>query len=108
MLRTFRFSAVVAAIVCTIALSAGSSSAASNMQWGLQAYGGFDTFAMDDWNTLIDQSNAGGSNFANIRSGYSFGVGPMVTVNDQWQFGAHYERLMAKKSSDQGTEVKPV
>lgn len=106
MLRTLRFSTVLAIAVLAVALAAGSGSA-TTMQWGLQAHGGFDTFAMDDWNTLIDQQNAGGSNFDNISNGFSFGAGPVLTLNEQWQFGAHYERLVAHKSSDQGTEVKP-
>jgi hypothetical protein len=61
---------------------------------------------MKDWNDLIDVSNAGGTNFDNIKSGLSFGVGPCVMVGDQWLLGAHFERLMPKSSKDGTTEVK--
>lgn len=103
MLRKSRF---VLFVMMALALTAGVASAA-NMRWGAQAWGAFNTHSMGDWNDLIDQADASGANFDNINNGFSFGGGPTVMMNDNWQFGVHYERLMAKKSSDQGTEVKP-
>lgn len=106
MVRNFRIPAVLAFTVLAASFGAGTGSAAT-MQWGAQVYGSWDTRAMDDWNDLIDDANSSGSNYDNIRSGYSFGGGPVVTVNDVWQFGAHFEHLTAQTSEDAGTEVKP-
>ena len=105
--RTIRIASVFAAVAFA-AVAVVSSSSAAEMRWGAQVFGSYDTHAMDDWNNVIDQANTSGSNFNNIHSGMAFGAGPVVTVNDSWQFGAHFERLMAKKSEDSGTEVKPV
>jgi hypothetical protein len=107
MLRSLRPATVLATVMLTSMLAVSSGSAAT-MRWGAQVFGGYDTHSMNDWNTAIDQANAGGSHFDNIKSGMAFGVGPTVLVDDRWQFGAHYERVMASKSEDQGTEVKPV
>jgi len=106
MLRFSRFTLFV--VMALLALTAGAASAAS-MRWGGQAWGAFNTHSMGDWNDAIDQANASGSNFDNINNGYSFGVGPTVMVNDTWQFGVHYERLIAKKSTDSvsNEELKP-
>lgn len=107
MFNKFRSFVVVALAISAIALTAGISSA-SEMRWGANVFGAFNTFSMKDWNDIIDQSNSGsGSSFDNIKSGYSFGLGPFVVVGDQWQVGAHYEMLMAKKSEYQGVSIKP-
>lgn len=79
---------------------------AAAMQWGFQANGTFNTHAMDDWNDILDDANSSGANFDNITSGFSFGAGPVMIVNQQWVLGAHFERLMPKKSEYQGTEVE--
>ena len=99
--------AVVALALSTIALTASASSAAG-MRWGANVFGAFNTHSMKDWNDIIDASNAGsGSNFDNITSGYSAGLGPFVIVDDKWEIGAHYEMLMPKKSEDQGVSIEP-
>ncbi len=102
---TLRSAAVFAALLSTT-LVATSSSAAS-MRWGGQVFGSWDTRAMDDWNQLIDDANEFGANYDNIENGFAFGVGPSVMINDQWELGLKYERVMASKSEDQGTEVAP-
>lgn len=107
MLRSSRVAAIFAVVSLAVALNAAPG-AAAEMRWGAQVFGGWDTHSMDDWNTAIDQANSFGSNYDNIKNGLAFGGGPVVTVDDRWQFGAHFERLMAKKSEDAGTEVKPV
>jgi hypothetical protein len=106
MFLKFRAFAVVALAICAIALTASISSAAG-MRWGGNVFGAFNTFSMKDWNSIIDQANASGSKFDNIKSGYSFGLGPFVVIDNKWQIGAHYEMLMAKKSEYQGVSVKP-
>jgi len=100
-----RFSMCTVLAVASLAAMTQPADAAG-MQWGFQANGAFNTHAMDDWNDLIDQSNNSGSNFDNITSGLSFGAGPVMIVNEQWVLGAHFERLMPRKSEDQGTEVE--
>ncbi len=98
---------VVALALSTIALTASVSSAAG-MRWGANVFGAFNTHSMKDWNDIIDASNAGsGSNFDNITSGYSAGLGPFVIVDDKWEIGAHYEMVMPKKSEDQGVSIEP-
>jgi len=96
---------VLAFAACAL-LAGASLASAAPMQWGAEVFGGFNTHSMSDWNDIIDQANASGSNFDNIHNGYSFGAGPTVSMS-QWQFGADYERLMAKTSSYQGTDVRP-
>ena len=93
------------ALVLLTALTAVSAQAAT-LQWGGQVFGAFNTHSMGDWNNLIDQANTSGSNFDNIHNGFSIGGGPFVTMNGNWQFGAHYERLMAHTSEYAGTTVK--
>lgn len=93
-------------VLFAMVLTAATASAMTP-RWGGQVWGGFNTHSMGDWNNAIDQANLSGGNFDNINNGFSFGVGPTMWVNENWQFGAHYERLMAHTSSDQGTEVKP-
>jgi hypothetical protein len=108
MVRISRILTIVAlAMVITAGLASNGS--ASSMSWGGQVFGGFDTFKMGDWNDAIDQANASGSNFDNVKSGYSFGVGPTLTVNGTWQLGAHFEMLMGKKSDDaaSGQSLQP-
>jgi hypothetical protein len=107
MFNKLRMFVVVALAVSAIAFTAGSSSAAG-MRWGGNVFGAFNTFSMKDWNDIIDASNASsGSNFDNITSGYSFGLGPFVVIDDKWEVGAHYEMLTGKKSEDQGVSVEP-
>jgi hypothetical protein len=99
MVRIPRILTIVAlAMVITSGLASNGS--AATMSWGGQVFGGFDTFKMGDWNDAIDAANAGGSTFDKVNSGYSFGLGPTLTVNGQWQLGAHFEMLMGKKSED--------
>lgn len=93
------------ALVLLAALTAVSAEAAT-MQWGGQVFGAFNTHSMGDWNNIIDQANTSGSNFDNIHNGFSFGGGPFMMMNGNWQFGAHFERLMAHTSEYQGTSVK--
>lgn len=107
----FRSFAVVAFALTTIALTASISSA-QNMRFGGSVFGAFNTHSMKDWNDIIDASNApppsgSGSNFDNITSGYSFGLGPFVIINNNIRLGAHYEMLTAKKSEDQGVSIEP-
>lgn len=104
----FRKSRFVLLAVMALMLTAGAASAA-NMRWGAQAWGAFNTHSMGDWNDAIDAANSSGSDFDNITNGFSFGGGPTVMVNDTWQFGVHYERLVAKKSSDSvsNEDLKP-
>lgn len=96
---------VLAFAACALLLGASLASAGT-MQWGAEVFGGFNTHSMSDWNDIIDQANSSGANFDNIHNGYSFGVGPTVNTG-QWMWGANYERLMAKTSSYQGTDVRP-
>src|SRR5689334_8807167 len=105
MRRTRRFS-LTALFAALAMVSLVATVSASTMRWGGEAWGAFNTHTMSDWNDAIDQANASGSNFDNIRSGFSFGVGPTMIVNNQWQFGAHYERLMAKSSEDASIQQK--
>ena len=111
MLLKFRSFAVVALALTAIALTASVSSAAG-MRWGANVFGAFNTHSMKDWNDIIDASNApppsgSGSNFDNITSGFSAGLGPFVIIDDKWEIGAHYEMLMPKKSEDQGVSIEP-
>lgn len=79
---------------------------ATTMQWGFQVNGAFNTHSMNDWNDIIDEANEFGSNYDNITSGFSFGAGPVLILNQQWILGAHFERLMPKTSEDQGIEIE--
>lgn len=100
-----RFKHVLVLAMCSLLWGAGVA-AANPMQWGADVFGGFNTHSMSDWNDIIDQANSSGSNFDNIHSGFSFGAGPTMTTG-QWMWGADFERLMAKTSSYQGTDVEP-
>jgi hypothetical protein len=105
MRRTRRFS-LTALFAALAMVSLAATVSASSMRWGGEVWGAFNTHTMGDWNDAIDQANASGSNFDNIKSGFSFGVGPTMIVNNQWQFGAHYERLNAKSSEDASIQQK--
>jgi hypothetical protein len=96
-----------AALLATVALVFLAAPSSAAMRWGAEVFGGFNTHSMSDWNDAIDEANSFGANFDNINDGFSFGVGPTVVVNENWMFGAHYERLMPGSSEDSGIEIKP-
>ena len=98
--RTTRLSILAVAML----LMAAPASAAT--RWGASVFGSWNTHTMGDWNDAIDAANTSGLDYENIENGFAFGVGPTVTVNDNWSFGAHYERLMPTKSSDETTEIE--
>jgi hypothetical protein len=104
MKNLMRLTSILALAALAMVSAARTGSAA--MRWGGEVNGSFNTHSMKDWNDIIDQANASGASFDNIKSGYSFGVGPTVVVNDRWQFGAQYEMLMAKKSSFGGVDIE--
>lgn len=89
-----------------LAMILAAAPASAGMRWGANVYGNWNTHTMGDWNDQIDAANAGGLNYDNIESGFGFGVGPTVMVNDNWSFGAHYERLMPATSSDETTNIE--
>jgi hypothetical protein len=99
-----RISAVLLASIALVLIAVPSSAA---MRWGADAFGGYNMHSMNDWNDVIDAANSGGANFDNINGGFSFGIGPTVIVNENWMFGAHYERLMPSSSEFSGVEIKP-
>jgi hypothetical protein len=104
MIRTLRIASALAIALCAVALSHNTSAAAN--AFGVELFGSWNTVTMGDWNDQIDLANASGTNYDNIENGYSFGFGPTLNVNGTWEFGAHYERLMAKKSSDETTQIE--
>ena len=98
--RTIRFLALAGALL----LAAAPASAA--MRFGAQVFGSWNTVSMDDLNDAIDEANDMGASFDNIESALSFGVGPTLTVNDQWQFGVHFERLTPNDTEDGGLTIE--
>jgi hypothetical protein len=103
MIRSLRLASALVIALCAVALTHSTSAAAN--AFGLELFGTWNTVAMSDWNDQIDAANASGTNYDNIKNGYSFGVGPTLNVNGTWEFGAHYERLTAAETSDAGTQI---
>ena len=103
MIRSLRLASALAIALCAVALTHGTSAAAN--AFGVELFGTWNTVAMGDWNDQIDAANASGTNYDNIKNGFSFGVGPTLNVNGTWEFGAHYERLNAAETSDTGTQI---
>lgn len=95
---SFRSSAVLA--VAMLAFVAVAPAHSATFTWGAEGFGGFNTHSMSDWNDQIDLANANGSNFDNVKSGFSFGIGPYVMINNAWLISADYERVMPKKTDD--------
>ena len=89
-----------------LAMLLAAAPASAGMRWGANVFGSWNTVAMGDWNDAIDAANSSGTNYDNIESGFTMGVGPTVMVNDNWSFGAHYERVMPAKSSDETTQIE--
>ena len=92
--------------ILALALMLAAAPASADMRWGANVFGSWSTHAMGDWNDQIDAANASGTDYKNIENGFSFGVGPMVTINENWTIGAHYERVMPSKTSDEGTDIE--
>ena len=98
--RTIRFLPLV------LALTLAAAPASAAMKWGAEVFGAWNTHTMDGWNDAIDEANESGLDYESIENGFSFGAGPTLMVNDTWQFGAHFEMLMPKKSSDETTDIE--
>jgi hypothetical protein len=93
----------VLAILGVLALAAVPVTA-SAATFGGEVFGAYNTHSMKDWNDAIDVSNSSGSNFDNVSSDLTGGVGLRMWANPNWMFSANWEplRLKTEDSSTPG------
>jgi hypothetical protein len=87
-------SVVALAMVPTFAAAAAGP-------FGAEVFGSFNTFAMGDVNDAIDAENtAFGTNFDDVSSGISGGLGLRMWANQNWMLSARWEPLFVETESD--------
>src|SRR5262249_9702926 len=93
------------AVVAAAAVMAFATAPALAMTVGGEAFGGFNTFSMGDWNDAIDQANASGSNFDAVHGGFGGSLGLRLWPNTNWMIAAPWEPLF-ESSKDNVTSQK--
>lgn len=71
---------------------------------GGEVYGAFNTYAMDDWNDLIDEANDMGADIDNITTGFGGGIGGRMWANPNVMFAVTWEPLFASTEGS-GSEL---
>jgi len=72
---------------------------------GGEVYGSFNTYAMGDWNDIIDEANAAGASIDNINNGISGGIGGRIWTGPNVMLAVAWEPLFASTEGS-GAEVK--
>ena len=81
------------AVLAAVAAMALAAAPAFAMTVGGEVFGTFSTFSMNDWNDAIDQANASGSNFDNVKGGLGGGLGLRLWPNSTWMLAATWEPM---------------
>lgn len=78
-----------------IGVLACSSAPAQAVVLGGEVFGAFNTYAMDDWNDLIDEANDSGADIDNITTGFGGGIGGRLWASPNVMFAVTWEPLFA-------------
>jgi len=94
---------------CLVALSlfalALAPSLAAAGTFGAEVFGGFNSYSMSDVNDVITDSNtSSGTNFDEVSSGLSAGLGLRMWANQNWLISASWEPLFANTESTANSE----
>ena len=89
---------------CLVALSlfalAVLPSLAAAGTFGAEVFGGFNTYSMSDVNDIVTNSNTtSGTNFSEVSSGLSGGLGVRMWANQNWLISTSWEPLFANTES---------
>ncbi len=89
---------------CLVALSmfalAVAPSLAAAGTFGVEVFGGFNSYSMSDVNDLTKDSNqSSGTNFETVSNGLSAGLGVRMWANQNWLLSAAWEPLFASTES---------
>lgn len=91
------------ALLAIVALSTLARPAHAAM-FGAEVYGNYNTYAMDDWNDLLNDANQSGANFDEINGGIAGGIGLRMWASPNVMIAATWEPLFAS-TDDSGTEL---
>jgi len=88
------------AVLAAVAVMAFATAPAFAMTIGGEVFGAFSTYSMNDWNDAIDQANAGGSNFDDVKGGIGGGLGLRMWPNSNWMLAATWEPMFESSKDD--------
>jgi hypothetical protein len=100
--------------VVAFVLAPATSRAESTMKFGITGFGGYNTYAMDDVNDVIDEVNAdpdvmdAGISLDKVSGGFGLGGGIQIWAADSWVISAEYERLFASTKDEGNVLGTPV
>lgn len=97
---------IIVVLSAIVALGVGMTPVnASAATFGVEAFGAYNTYAMDDVNTFIGQANQGGTYaFDELSGGITGGFGLRTWANPSWLITADWEPLRATTESN-GAEI---
>lgn len=106
--------AIIALAVSGLVAAPSTGDAQGGVKFGLAAFGGYNSYAMDDVNDAIDDLNAdpdvtaAGISVDEISSGIGLGGGIQMWAGGDFLLSAEYERLMASTKDDGNVGGTPV
>jgi hypothetical protein len=96
---------IIVVLSAIVALGVGMTPVnASAATFGVEAFGSYNTYAMDDVNTFIGEANQGGYAFDELNGGVTGGFGLRTWANPSWMISADWEPLRATTESN-GVEI---
>jgi hypothetical protein len=88
-------------VVMALAIAAiAARTGAAQPTLGAHVFGSFNTYQMSDVNNAIDDVNATGANFDQIKSGFSGGIGARGWASPNFMLSGHWEPLFASTKSN--------
>ena len=94
-MRNVKYSLLVLVAVAVLA----APGLASGATVGGEVFGALNTYNMDDMNNAIDAANALGSNFDELSSGFTGGLGVRIWTSPNWMLSATWEPLFLETES---------
>lgn len=90
--------------IATLLVVASEASAA---RFGGAVYGSFNTYAMNDWNNVLDDANAAGADFDNVGNGFTAGVELRAWVAPRWMISAGWEPFLLEDLTNSNSPNPP-
>jgi len=81
--------------LAALALVTVAAVPAHAVTFGGEVYGAYNSYAMDDWNDLINEANQAGASIDEINGGIAGGIGLRLWANPNVMFAVAWEPLFA-------------
>ena len=94
---------LLAGLTLVLIATAGRAAPVQSAVWGVEVFGGWNSFAMGAFNDSLESLNqAVGSNFKKIESGVSGGLAVRMWASDQLLLRLEFEVMAASTDADSG------